>query len=61
MNDFSDILIVAFFTFYGYIGQFQKISIHHNGQLFGILRARGGGGSLNWNSEGKGRFFEMEF
>jgi len=47
MNDFSDIFIVAFFTFYGYIGQFQKISIHHNGQLFGILRARGGGGVFN--------------
>jgi len=34
------------------IGQFQKISVHQDGQLFGIPRARGG--SLNWNSEGKG-------
>ena len=25
------------------IGQFQKISIHHDGRLFGIPRARGGG------------------
>ena len=35
-----------------HIGQFQKISVHHDGRLFGIPRARGG--SLNWNSEGKG-------
>ena len=33
-------------------GQFQKISIHQDRQLFRILRARGG--FLNWNSEGMG-------
>jgi len=32
-------------------GIFQKISVRHR-RLFGIPRARGG--SLNWNSEGKG-------
>ena len=36
------------------IGQFQKISIHHDGRLFGIASARGG--SLNWNSEGMGEY-----
>ena len=41
------------------IGQFQKISIHHDGRLFGIPRARGG--SLNWNSEGMGGYLHLEF
>ena len=43
------------------IGQFQKISIHHDGWHFGILRARGGRGSLNWNSEGMGEYLQLEF
>ena len=43
------------------IGQFQKISVHHDGRLFGIPRARGvlwtgilkaWGGTYIWNSEG---------
>ena len=42
-----------------HIGQFQKISIHHDGRLFGIPRARGG--SLNWNSEGMGGYLHLEF
>jgi len=46
-------------TVYFSNGQFQKISIHQDGCLFGIPRARQG--FLNWNSEVKGRFFELEF
>jgi len=51
-------------------GQFQKISIDHDGQLFGIPRARGflrtgipraRWGSLNWNSEGMGEYLHLEF
>ena len=41
-------------------GIFRKISIHHR-RLFGIPRARGGGGSLNWNSEGMGGYLHLEF
>ena len=40
------------------IGQFQKISIHHDG---GFLDSGGKGGSLNWNSEGKEGLFALEF
>ena len=41
------------------IGQFQKISVQYDGRLFGIPKARGG--SLNWNSEGKGGYLRLEF
>ena len=39
-------------------GRFQKISIPYHSCLFGIPRAKGGGGggSLNWKSEGMGGY-----
>ena len=53
--NFINLLFKSLFS----IGQFQKISIHHDGQLFGIPRARWG--SLNWNSEGMGEYLHLEF
>ena len=52
--NFINLLFKSVFS----IGQFQKISIHHDGQLFGIQRARWG--SLNWNSEGMGEYLHLE-
>lgn len=41
-------------------GRFQKTSIPYHSHLFGIPRAKGGGGgSLNWKSEGMGDTYCM--
>ena len=42
-------------------GGFQKTSIPYHSHLFGIPRAKGGGGggSLNWKSEGMGDTYCM--